>query len=160
MFLAVSSKQNTKMKTLSAKVPHTATSGEKSVLKQRPNSSPIPSPKVTMSSPHQSPSGSMAQRRLNESRKAPPPIVPPNTVSHPQQTGYSALFSASGSPSPTLEKPQELIHALQAHPLFKDTKQELIEQLCHMRYYRPGDSIIKYGELGKAMFLVIKVKSV
>lgn len=71
--------------------------------------------------------------------------------------------SESSNESEDFEMPSERLFDYSTyfrnHPLFATATESFINQLCsliHLRYQQPGDIIIQEGELGRAMFFVVK----
>lgn len=81
------------------------------------------------------------------------------TLEIPSKSGeQSGPRSAGLSPSP-LDFAADLALFLRHHSLFSCASEEFIDDLAkkmHLRHYHPGDSIIREGEIGRAMFFIIK----
>lgn len=82
-------------------------------------------------------------------------LAAPNNFNY---DGSSIDNLATGS-SNSAEQPHDIVPLLRNHSLFSSTSNEFIEELSqHMRcrIYQTGDIILREGDPGKAMFVIMK----
>lgn len=80
-------------------------------------------------------------------------------ISSEQSNGSMALHMSPSMTNLNGGQGLDLASFLKAHSLFAGTGTEFTAQLAkkmHLRHFQAGDSIVKEGEIGRAMFFVMK----